>query len=175
MYRKKNSKDKSKIRSKLFVWCIVLALMAAIAVADVGQGPAEADLWANAGTAEIRTSSSRASVLPSGMIPVFNCEEDFGVRKALALLGSICQKNIVPTPNVDGVLAFRQLTNVTFDEAMDAILGDNFKYERRGSLIRPRTNDIQGLYFVLHQRCRSNKAHHSSTQWCRNYSGQFPC
>ncbi len=141
MYRKKNSKDKTKIRNKLFVWCIVLALMAAIAVADVGQGPAEADLWASAGTAEIRTSSSRASVLPSGMIPVFNCEEDFGVRKALALLGSICQKNIVPTPNVDGVLAFRRLTNVTFDEAMDAILGDNFKYERRGSLIRVYTKE----------------------------------
>ncbi len=141
MYRKKNSKDKSKIRSKLFVWCIVLALMAAIAVADVGRGPAEADLWANAGTAEIRTSRSRASVLPSGMIPVFNCEEDFGVRKALALLGSICQRNIVPTPNVDGVLAFRRLTNVTFDEAMDAILGDNFKYERRGSLIRVYTKE----------------------------------
>ena len=141
MYREKNSNDKSKIRNKLFVWCIVLVLMAAIAVADVGQGPAEADLWANAGAAEIRTSSSRASVLPSGMIPVFNCEEDFGVRKALALLGSICQKNIVPTPNVDGVLAFRQLTNVTFDEAMDAILGDNFKYEQRGSLIRVYTKE----------------------------------
>ncbi len=141
MYRKKNSNDKTKIRNKLFVWCIVLALMAAISVADVGQGPAEADLWANAGTAEIRTSSRRASVLPSGMIPVFNCEEDFGVRKALALLGSICQKNIVPTPNVDGVLAFRRLTNVTFDEAMDAILGDNFKYEQRGSLIRVYTKE----------------------------------
>jgi type IV pilus assembly protein PilQ len=141
MYREKNSNDKAKIRNKLFVWCIVLVLMAAIAVADVGQGPAEADLWTNAGTAEIRTSSNRASVLPSGMIPVFNCEEDFGVRKALALLGSICQKNIVPTPNVDGVLAFRQLTNVTFDEAMDAILGDNFKYERRGSLIRVYTKE----------------------------------
>ena len=142
MYREKNSNDKTKIRNKLFVWCIVLALMAAISVADVGQGPAETDLWANAaGTAEIRTSSRRASILPSGMIPVFNCEEDFGVRKALALLGSICQRNIVPTPNVDGVLAFRRLTNVTFDEAMDAILGDNFKYERRGSLIRVYTKD----------------------------------
>ncbi len=59
MYREKNSNDKTKIRNKLFVWCIVLALMAAISVADVGQGPAEADLWADAGTAEIQTSDSR--------------------------------------------------------------------------------------------------------------------
>ena len=142
MYRKKNSNDKTKIRNKLFVWCIVLALMAAIAVADIDQVPAEADLWAkNVGAAEIQTSRSQASILQDGVIPLFKCEEDFGVRKALALLGSLCQKNIVPTPNVDGVLAFRSLTNVTFDEAMDAILGENFKYEQRGSLIRVYTKD----------------------------------
>jgi len=142
MYHEKNSNDKTKIRNKLFVWCILLVLMAAIAVADVGQGPAEADLWAkNVGAAEIRTTGSQESVLKEGMIPVFKCEEDFGVRKALALLGNICQKNIVPTPNVDGVLAFRQLSNVTFDEAMDAILGDNFKYEQRGNLIRVYTKE----------------------------------
>jgi len=142
MYHEKNSNDKTKIRNKLFVWCILLVLMAAIAVADVGQGPAEADLWAkNMGAAEIQTSGIQESVLQEGMIPVFKCEEDFGVRKALALLGNICQKNIVPTPNVDGVLAFRQLSNVTFDEAMDAILGDNFKYEQRGNLIRVYTKE----------------------------------
>ena len=136
MYRKKNSNSKTKIRNKLFVWCIVLALMAAIAVADIDQVPAEADLWAkNVGAAEIQTSRSQASILQDGVIPVFNCEEDFGIRKALALLGSLCQKNIVPTPNVDGVLAFRSLTNVTFDEAMDAILGGNFKYEQKGNII----------------------------------------
>jgi len=151
MYREKNSKDKTKIRNKLFVWCIVLALMAAIAVADVGQGPAEADLWANAGTAEIQTSSSRESVLPNGTIPVFNCEEDFGVRKALALLGSLCEKNIVPTPNVDGVLAFRQLTNVTFEEAMDAILGGKFEYEQKGNLIEvfPRGDESRMKYTIF--------------------------
>ena len=69
------------------------------------------------------------------LIPIFNCEEDFGVRKALAMLGSMCNKNIVPSPSVDGSLAFRRLTNVTFEEAMNAILGDNFKYEEDGNLV----------------------------------------
>ena len=141
MYRKKNSKGKTKIRAKLFVWCIVLVLMAAIAVADVDHGLAEANLWANVSVAQVQTSGSRESILQDGVIPVFKCEENFGVRKALALLGNICQKNIVPSPNVDGLLAFRQLTNVTFDEVMDAILGDNYKYEQRGNLIRVYTKD----------------------------------
>ncbi len=141
MYRKKNSNGKTKIRAKLIVWSIVLVLMAAIAVADVDHGLTEANLWANVSVAQIQTSGSQESVLPNGTIPVFKCEENFGVRKALALLGSICQRNIVPSPNVDGLLAFRQLTNVTFDEVMDAILGDNFKYEQRGNLIRVYTKD----------------------------------
>ena len=148
MYRKKNSKGKTKIRARLFVWCIVLVLMAAIAVADVDHGLAEANLVANVSVAQVSTGGSQVStgggqegVLQNGMIPVFKCEENFGVRKALALLGSICGKNIVPSPNVDGILAFRQLTNVTFDEVMDAILGDNYKYEQRGNLIRVYTKD----------------------------------
>jgi len=141
MYRKKNSNGKTKIRAKLFVWSIVLVLMAAIAVADVNHGLTETNLWANVSVAQVQTSESQDSILKDGTIPVFKCEENFGVRKALALLGSICQKNIVPSPNVDGLLAFRQLTNVTFDEVMDAILGDNFKYEQRGNLIRVYTKD----------------------------------
>ncbi|MDT8302983.1 MAG: secretin N-terminal domain-containing protein, partial [Sedimentisphaerales bacterium] len=148
MYLKKNSKGKTKIRAKFFVWSIVLVLMAAIAVADVDHGLAEANLVANVSVAQVSTGSSQVEtggsqegVLQNGMIPVFKCEENFGVRKALALLGSICGKNIVPSPNVDGLLAFRQLTNVTFDEVMDAILGDNYRYEQRGNLIRVYTKD----------------------------------
>ncbi len=141
MYLKKNSKGKTKIRAKLFVWSIVLVLMAAIAVADVDHGLAETNLVANVSVAQVETGGSRESILQDGMIPVFKCEENFGVCKALALLGSMCGKNIVPSPNVDGLLAFRQLTNVTFDEVMDAILGDNYKYEQRGNLIRVYTKD----------------------------------
>ncbi|MHC4586940.1 MAG: type II secretion system protein GspD, partial [Planctomycetota bacterium] len=141
MYRKKNSNDKAKIITRLGVWSIVLVLMAAIAVADVDHGLAEANLWANVSVAQVGTSGSQETILKDGVIPVFSCEADLSVRKALALLGGICEKNIVPSPNVDGLLAFRQLTNVTFDEVMDAILGDNFKYEKRGNLIRVYTKD----------------------------------
>jgi len=78
---------------------------------------------------------------PAQIIEKFEVEEDFGVRKALAMLASLCDKNIVPSPNVDGVLAFRSLKNITFEEAMDAILGDNFKYEEVGKLIKVYTKD----------------------------------
>jgi type II secretory pathway component GspD/PulD (secretin) len=74
-------------------------------------------------------------------IQSFRLEEEFSIRKALAMLGSTYEKNIVPTPGVDGTLAFRGLSNVTFEEAMDAILGENFRYEQVGNLVKVYTNE----------------------------------
>lgn len=123
MIRDENSKSRSKIWKKLFVWNFILVLVAVISVANVK---------ASSGQAEESTGKTIQSI---------KFEEDFGIRKALAMLGSMYEKNIVPTPNVDGVLAFRRLSDVTFEEAMDAILGDNFKYEQKGNLIKVYTKD----------------------------------
>ncbi|MEK7996755.1 MAG: secretin N-terminal domain-containing protein [Planctomycetota bacterium] len=117
MYRDKKRNDKRSIQKKLFVWS--LAVIAMTATAAAGAAAAE----------------------PPQIIEKFDVEEEFGVRKALAMLGSQCQKNIVPSPGVDGVLAFRSLRNVTFEEALDAILGENFKYEQEGKLIKVYTKD----------------------------------
>jgi type IV pilus assembly protein PilQ len=85
--------------------------------------------------------AAAASDKPAQIIDKFDVEEDFDIRKALAMLGSLCDKNIVPSPNVNGALAFRSLKNITFEEAMDAILGENFKYEQDGKLIKVYTKD----------------------------------
>jgi len=122
MCRNKDLHDNLKIPWSVFVWSSILILAAANAVADVGNG-------------EVAQSNG------PNVIEKFEVEEDFGVRKALAMLGSQCQKNIVPSPNVNGNLAFRRLTNVTFEEAMDAILGDSAMYEVQGNLIKVYTKD----------------------------------
>jgi type IV pilus assembly protein PilQ len=119
MYCDKVTNNKTKIRKSMFVWGFVLITLIATTAAG-----------ANASTGE-----------PAQIIDKFEVEEEFGVRKALAMLASLCDKNIVPSPNVDGVLAFRSLKNITFDEAMDAILGENFKYEQVGKLIKVYTKD----------------------------------
>ena len=119
MYCDKVVNNKTKIQKSLFVWGFVLITLIATTAAG-----------ANAPTDK-----------PAQIIDKFEVEEDFGVRKALAMLGSLCDKNIVPSPNVDGVLAFRSLKNITFEEAMDAILGENFKYEQVGTLIKVYTKD----------------------------------
>jgi len=113
MYSDKISNNKKKIRlSCIVLGFVLIMLMVASAAAKQAQ-----------------------------VIDKFDVEQDFDVRKALAMLGSLCDKNIVPSPNVNGALAFRSLKNVTFEEAMDAILGENFKYEEDGKLIKVYTKD----------------------------------
>ena len=119
MYCEKVTNNETRIRKGLFVLGFVLVMLIATTAAG-----------ANTSTGE-----------PAQIIDKFEVEEDFGVRKALAMLGSLCDKNIVPSPNVDGVLAFRSLKNITFEEAMDAILGENFKYEQVGKLIKVYTKE----------------------------------
>lgn len=126
MYYDKNSSSRIQIRKKLFIWAFVLLVTAAIVVADVEQGLPEAEA---------------EDISVSATIRLLNFEKDTSIRGGLRLLAAQFNKNIVPSPNVDGVLAFRTLRNVTFEEAMDAILGDNFKYEQKGNLIKVYTRE----------------------------------
>ena len=129
MYYERNVKMK-----KIFMRGLALFAIAAFALSSVGQNLALAGSGENAG-------STVASVPEGERIPIFNCGEDFDVRKALALLGSLTNKNIVPSSDVTGQLAFRSLRDVTFEEAMDAILGEAFVYEAKGNLIKVYTKD----------------------------------
>jgi type IV pilus assembly protein PilQ len=122
---------------RLFMRGLVLVFIAVIALCCFEQNSLAAGTDENTGSA----AESPAVVPEGGRIPIFNCEEDFGIRKALAMLGSMCQKNIVPSPSVDGQLAFRSLRDVTFEEAMDAILGEAFVYEAKGNLIKVYTKE----------------------------------
>ncbi len=106
MYTK--TKSDIKIRSKWFVLLCCLILLTATATVDA---------------ADAEPIQSIAFV------------KDMGIRDALRLLAARYQKNIVPSSEVDGQLAFTDLKNVTFEEAMDAILGGKFEYEPKGNLI----------------------------------------
>ena len=122
---------------RLFMRGFIPAVLAVVILCSFGQNSTVAGAGGSTSPAE----ASVASVPEGGRIPIFNCEEDFGIRKALAMLGSMCNKNIVPSTSVDGQLAFRSLRDVTFEEAMDAILGEAFVYEAKGNLIKVYTKE----------------------------------
>ncbi len=134
MYCEKKSSYKIKNRKDLFVWGLVLVVMAAIAVGSTGQGPIGAGANESIGRADVGVSVS-------GKIQSISFNKDLRIQDALRFLGGRYQKNIVPSPRVDGVLGFTSLYDVTFEEAMDAILGTNFKYEQTGNLIKVYSKD----------------------------------
>lgn len=124
MNNRKKLDRKIKIGKNLFIWFFVLVVMIAIAVGDTDE-PAI--------TSEVETES--AVTVAEEALQSFKFNKDEAIRDALRVLAVRYEKNIVPSPQVDGILGFTSLFNVTFDDAMEAILGSKFAYEQKGNLI----------------------------------------
>lgn len=144
MYGNRNSNSRTRIGKHLFVlfaWGFVLIVVAAIAVADIGQGQMFAQADEGFDAANIDASGGGADASVGGTLGSIKFNKEEGIKAALRVLAALYQKNIVPSAKVDGVLGFTTLKDVTFEESMDAILGEDFKYEQRGNLIMVYTKD----------------------------------
>ena len=142
MYSDKNSNSRIKSRSKFFVWGFILAVMAAIAVGGIEQGPIGDSANEGIEFGEVVLSSGE-DVSVGGMVQSFTFDKEKvkTIRDALRVLSALYKKNIAPSPNVDGLLGITRLYDVTFEEAMAAILGPNFKYEKASNLIKVYTKE----------------------------------
>ena len=73
-------------------------------------------------------------------IQTISFKKDMPITDALRMLAQMYEKNIVPSANVDGIVTVTNLYDVTFEEAMQAILGTH-KYETKGNFIKVYTNE----------------------------------
>lgn len=73
-------------------------------------------------------------------IQTISFKKDMPIKDALRMLAQMYEKNIVPSANVDGIVTVTNLYDVTFEEAMQAILGTH-KYETKGNFIKVYTNE----------------------------------
>jgi type IV pilus assembly protein PilQ len=128
MYCEKNS----KIRKNLLVWGFVLSVIAAIAVGGVGQSPAAA--VAEEGIEPV-VEVSGGEGDPVKPIQSISFKSDMTIRDALRFLGTKYQKNIVPSSKVDGMVTAATLYDMTFESALNAILGHAYKYEEKDNII----------------------------------------
>jgi type IV pilus assembly protein PilQ len=129
MYCEKNS----KIRKDLLVWGFILSVIAAIAVGGVGQNPAAAVADEGIEPAGVEVSGGGGD--PVKPIQSISFKTDMTIRDALRFLGTKYQKNIVPSAKVDGMVTAATLYDMTFESALNAILGHGYKYEERDSVI----------------------------------------
>jgi len=63
-------------------------------------------------------------------------QKESNIRDGLRLLAALCKKNIIPSAGVDGPLTISRLYNVTFEEALNAVLGYGFRFEQQGDFVR---------------------------------------
>ena len=105
---------------------------ATVAEAPAETTPAEADVAVG--------EQAYETGLDGQSIQTISFRRDMPVRDALRMLAQMYQKNIVPSAKVDGIVTVSHLYDVTFEEALEAILGTH-KYEIRGNFIRVYTNE----------------------------------
>jgi type II secretory pathway component GspD/PulD (secretin) len=153
MYHNKSLKSRIKNKGTLFILGFVLAVMAATAfpavaanaalaesAGDVEQVPMTAGAEEDINAKDVNVSSGE-DIAAGGTIQSITFDKDRTIKDGLRVLSAMYKKNIVPSAKVDGVMGFTRLYNVTFEEAMDAILGVNFKYEQKGQLIMVYTEE----------------------------------
>lgn len=138
MITERNSSRATRATKSLFIWALVV-----VAVMEIGIGgaerPAEA---AGAVVSEAPASTATEAVgAAGGKIQTFTFKKDMMIQDALQFLAARYQKNIVPSSKISGAVTVTNLYDVTFEQALDAILGYGFKYEEKGNFINVYTTD----------------------------------
>ncbi len=134
------TKDRlAKTSGRFIVWTFAAVMAVAMAVGDV-DSTVRQDVY----TAAVIPSAQAAEVsapadeqIESGpAIQSLSFKKDMSIRDALRFLSAKYQKNIVPSAGVDGIVTVTSLYDVTFKQALQAILGYGFKYDEDGNFIR---------------------------------------
>ena len=145
----KNSRAKVRVSKALLICIFVLVMMGAITVGDVEQMPILADVNENTDAVYVLAVTNQYApevnepseqewqqVPPDGRIQLLNFESKKTITDGLRYLSARYKRNIVPSPKVEGKLTVTRLFDVTFQEALEAILGHGFEYEQEGNFIR---------------------------------------
>ncbi len=138
---------KTNVEHKRFVvlgtWAVVLSIGAMVLMGQVTVAGAEPSVAVIAASTMAETEAAEAEVqqsLNGQSIQTISFKKDMPITDALRMLAQMYQKNIVPSAAVDGIVTVTNLYDVTFEEAMQAILGTH-KYEVKGNFIKVYTNE----------------------------------
>ncbi len=85
---------------------------------------------------EYRQRSTAEDSFLDQPVQCINFRKDMSIRDALRFLAAKYHRNIIPSPRVEGKLNVTSLYEVTFEEALDAILGSDYRYKATGGFIR---------------------------------------
>jgi type IV pilus assembly protein PilQ len=136
----KNKNRRTRLTNVAIVWFFAVAALAALVVGQ--NDPAGDGAVVLAGTVAAPTDASTADqseILEAGTesqaIQTITFNKEMTIKDALRFLALKYQRNIVPSSKVDGQITITNLYDVTFEEALQAVIETN-KYEVQGNFIR---------------------------------------
>ena len=145
LYRQKRQ-QRTRVAQIVAVWLIGLVCLGTLVIGQVDPPTPEAKVLAQA----LPTASEAASAAPTAAveapdvtgqaIQTITFKKDMTITDALRFLAMKYQKNIVPTSRVEGMVTVTNLYDVTFEEALQAVIGTN-KFEVQGNFIMVYTPD----------------------------------
>jgi type IV pilus assembly protein PilQ len=121
--------NKKRLQKIILAWIVFAAISSATVLAQEQAASGEDN------------SSSEISISADGKIQAVSFKKDADIRDVLRFLGAKFNKNIVPSPKVEGVITVTNLYNVTFQQAMDAILGGTYVWVQKGDIIEVFTKE----------------------------------
>ncbi len=141
---KDNSSGGNSVRLKkncLFVLCLILVVMATTVITNAGQELSDVGSNESGAITADNNSTDASQDMAENVTAVeetqsFAFGTDMQIRDALDTLAAKYEKNIVSSPKIEGQLACKKLFDVTFEEAVEAILGTDFKYKQKGNLVK---------------------------------------
>lgn len=144
MFKTQSADKRERTINKLLVLVIVLVLTAAAAAVEAVKTPDANEGSITAGADINNAQEPGASVEEGslgGEIQSLTFRKDMRIKDALRFLAAKYRKNIVPSAKVDGITPVTTLYEVSFEQALDSILGYDFKYDQDGNFIRVYTAD----------------------------------
>jgi len=134
-------KVKDNLKKCLFVLCFVLAVSATTVAANTSQKLSDVQSNESEAVAIDTDSNNSEQDTTKDFTAVketqsFAFGADMQIRDALDILAAKYEKNIVSSPKIEGQVACKRLFDVTFEEALEAILGPDFNYRQKGNLAK---------------------------------------
>ncbi len=115
-------------------WLLAAALLTSLVATA-------AAVESGAGAMDTVAMESDQAWVEGDLIKYIAFRKDGDIRDGLRVLAKRCEKNIVPSPSVTGPLNCPELRDVTFEQALAAMLGEKFVAVQEGNLIHIRTRE----------------------------------
>ena len=138
-----------RIKTDMLAGAIMLFLLA---VAAGGADPNALEDTANTAVAQADATGEELAAIGESAVPgedvmvdktiqSITFKKGMAITDALTFLQHRYRKNIIWTPGVEGAITVSTLYDVTFEQAMEAILGYGFKYVKEDNFIKVYTDD----------------------------------